>query len=179
MRALLPLILAGLLLAGCDLFFEMKPQGGMVMPGDTGEGREGAIHAPPVSASAQASSSAPDTERLPLATPSDVASSSASGPSYASYANHVLADGRTKVLFFHAPWCPFCVKSDANLHALYGTQAPTISTYKVDFDSATELRQRYGVVVQDTFVVIDGDGGKIDVRHNPTMEDLSRLLTPS
>lgn len=33
--------------------------------------------------------------------------------------------------------------------------------FKVDYDSATDLRQRYGVTLQTTVVFVDDDGGEI------------------
>nr|HRW20195.1 hypothetical protein [Dermatophilaceae bacterium] len=32
---------------------------------------------------------------------------------------------------------------------------------KVDYDSATELRQKYGVTQQHTFVLVDGQGNAV------------------
>lgn len=58
--------------------------------------------------------------------------------------------GSTVVLFFHASWCPDCQATEASLDAEGVPEGLTV--VKVDFDAATELRQRYGVTVQHTFV---------------------------
>ena len=60
------------------------------------------------------------------------------------------------VLFFHAPWCPHCRATEDSLDADGVPDGLTV--VKVDFDSATGLRQEYGVTYQHTFVLIDGDG---------------------
>ena len=64
--------------------------------------------------------------------------------------------GTKVVYFFHAPWCPDCRATDA---ALLATGVPEgLTVVKVDFDTATELRQKYGVTQQHTFVQVGSDG---------------------
>lgn len=58
--------------------------------------------------------------------------------------------GSTVVLFFHASWCPDCQATEASLDADGVPDGLTV--VKVDFDSATDLRRRYGITVQHTFV---------------------------
>lgn len=72
-----------------------------------------------------------------------------------------LQDGSTKVLFFHAGWCPYCKAHDQALQGWYAADNAKLSTYKIDYDSSLELRSRYGVVQQDTFVLVDGSGNKL------------------
>lgn len=72
-----------------------------------------------------------------------------------------LQDGATKVLFFHAGWCPYCKAHDQALQGWYAAGNVALSTHKIDFDSSLELRGRYGVVQQDTFVLVDGSGTKL------------------
>ncbi len=81
--------------------------------------------------------------------------------SYSDFADNVVGNGRKSVLFFHAAWCPYCAKSDKDLIELYGKTSPPVSTYKVDYDSATELKKKYGIVQQHTFVLIDGTGNAL------------------
>ena len=60
------------------------------------------------------------------------------------------------VLFFHASWCPKCRDTEASAKA--GMPAG-LTLVKVDYDGANELRRKYGVTLQHTFVQID-EGGK-------------------
>ena len=60
------------------------------------------------------------------------------------------------VLFFHAPWCPSCRATEESIDADGVPDGLTL--VKVDFDSATELRQKYGVTYQHTYVQVDPDG---------------------
>jgi thiol-disulfide isomerase/thioredoxin len=62
----------------------------------------------------------------------------------------------TKVLFFHASWCPKCRALEEDI--LASDIPDNFTVFKVDFDTATDLRQRYGVTLQTTIVYIDDDG---------------------
>ncbi len=61
-----------------------------------------------------------------------------------------------KVLFFHASWCPKCRALEKDIQANAIPAGMTI--FKVDFDTATSLRQQYGVTLQTTIVYVDDDG---------------------
>ena len=95
---------------------------------------------------------------------------------YMHYQEGVLENGETKVLFFHAAWCPYCIEKDENLRAWYKTEQIPINTYRIDFDTATELKQQFGVAMQDTFVVVDGSGKVVTTLSAPSLGDLKRVL---
>lgn len=78
---------------------------------------------------------------------------------YAAYAQDPAAATGKVVLFFHATWCPICREVEESL-----TSAPVpagLTVVKVDFDDAGELRQRYGVTIQHTFVQVDAEGREL------------------
>lgn len=63
------------------------------------------------------------------------------------------------VLFFNASWCPTC---KATVESLEADGAPAgLTVVSVDYDGATDLRQRYGVTVQHTFVQVDEQGNEL------------------
>jgi thiol-disulfide isomerase/thioredoxin len=108
---------------------------------------------------------------------------------YSLYAPEVLMDGQTKVLFFHAAWCPVCRKADTTLRDLYnrGDDAtmtfeelmevlPQYSVYKVDYDTETELKAKYGVTYQHTYVLVDGQGNALKTVQGPTDAALKELI---
>lgn len=64
-----------------------------------------------------------------------------------------------KILFFHATWCSSCKSADTNLQS--ETIAEGVNIFKVDYDSSIEMRQKYGVVGQHTFVLVDDNMKKI------------------
>ena len=66
-----------------------------------------------------------------------------------------LASGKNVILFFHAKWCPTCKVADANF--LKETVPADTIVLKVDYDMSTELKQKYGVTSQHTFVSLNTD----------------------
>ena len=75
---------------------------------------------------------------------------------YVEYSDAALAEaGGTRVLFFHAPWCPQCRALEADIQAAGVPDGVTV--LKVDYDSRQDLRQRYGVTIQTTLVALDDD----------------------
>ncbi len=69
--------------------------------------------------------------------------------------------GNKVVLFFHAPWCPFCRTADTAFKANLDKIPSGVTVLKTDYDSNTELRTKYGVTYQHTFVQIDSEGNQI------------------
>ena len=65
------------------------------------------------------------------------------------------ANGKV-ILDFSASWCPICQKSDKNFKASATPEGLTL--LKVDYDNSTELKKKYGVTYQHTFVQVDKDG---------------------
>jgi thiol-disulfide isomerase/thioredoxin len=64
-----------------------------------------------------------------------------------------------KILFFHAQWCPQCRQLDAEIKA--GPIPENVTIFKVNYDTAQDLRQKYGVTLQTTLVKIDDNGGLV------------------
>jgi len=58
------------------------------------------------------------------------------------------------ILFFHAPWCPLCRKSDEVLLEIFDGLEGGVIWFKVDYDTETALKQQYGITYQDTFVIL-------------------------
>lgn len=78
--------------------------------------------------------------------------------SYSDYDQAKLANALTGkvVLNFSAPWCPICREADKNFKASKTPDGLTL--LKVDYDSSTALKRKYGVTYQHTFVQVDKDG---------------------
>ncbi len=64
------------------------------------------------------------------------------------------------VLFFAADWCPSC-QTDLRDINMNGTRLGNITVIVVDFDTSAELRTRYGIGLQDTYVSIDAMGSRL------------------
>ena len=78
---------------------------------------------------------------------------------YTDYGADLVGKTEDTVLFFHANWCPSCRAADKGI--LEGTIPENLSILKVDFDNSSDLKKKYGVVSQHTFVQIDADGNEI------------------
>lgn len=80
---------------------------------------------------------------------------------YESYdASKLVADGYTEtILFFHAPWCPECRAFEKEITS--STVPDGVQILKVDYDSSDELKSKYGVTLQSTFVKVAGNGDLI------------------
>lgn len=93
-----------------------------------------------------------------------------SSSTYVDYSPEVLKQaeaaqksGRKVVLFFHATWCPYCIAADKDFKSNIGTDKfpSNVTLIKTDYDTQTELKQKYGVTHQHTFVQIDSEGRQI------------------
>jgi thiol-disulfide isomerase/thioredoxin len=72
-----------------------------------------------------------------------------------------LAQSGKVVIFFHATWCPICRALDAEAVANPSLVPDGVTVLKVDYDTATALKQKYGVTVQHTFVQVDASGASL------------------
>lgn len=97
---------------------------------------------------------------------------------YTAYSpDAVTAAKGTKILFFHAAWCPQCRTLDKEITA--GPLPDNVTIFKVDYDSNQALRQKYGVQLQTTLVRIDDSGNMIEkfiAYDDPTLASLIKNL---
>lgn len=80
--------------------------------------------------------------------------------SYEAYAPEklALAEKGKIVLYFHADWCPICRGLEAEIQSNASAIPPGVHILKVDYDTATSLKQKYGVTYQHTFVQVNAEG---------------------
>lgn len=97
---------------------------------------------------------------------------------YVDYSADVVANTKgTKILFFHASWCPQCQKLEADIKQSGVPSGVTI--IKIDYDNSQSLRQQYGVTLQTTMVLIDDNGRlikKFVAYDEPSLEAVKRNL---
>lgn len=66
------------------------------------------------------------------------------------------------VLFFAAlKWCPTCQAADRDFRANFDKLPKDISILMIDYDTATELKNKYSITYQDTLVQVDAQGKEI------------------
>ncbi len=103
----------------------------------------------------------PDTTDNKEIESEEPAQTSAIPGEYRDYSEEaVLATSGEKLLFFHAPWCPQCRSVETSIEQ--NGLPDDVTVFKVDYDTNQDLRQRYGVTIQTTFVLVDDSGNKID-----------------
>ena len=98
---------------------------------------------------------------------------------YETYSEDTFAKNTEarRILFFHATWCPQCRQLDEDIRA--NSLPDGITILKVDYDTAHELRVKYGVTLQTTVVEVDKSGEKIKsavVYADPTFANMSQQL---
>jgi thiol-disulfide isomerase/thioredoxin len=67
------------------------------------------------------------------------------------------AEGQV-VLFFHANWCPECVRLNKDITENLAGIPSLLTILKVDYDNSSELKKKYGVTHQHTMVQVDANG---------------------
>lgn len=82
---------------------------------------------------------------------------------YSTYSADKLAAAETGdvVLFFKADWCPSCRALDTNIQDNLSEIPADVSILTVDYDTETDLKQKYGIVTQHTLVQVDAQGNEI------------------
>lgn len=65
------------------------------------------------------------------------------------------------ILFFYAEWCPFCRKVDQDIWNRRQQIPYHVNIFKVDYDTATDLKKAYEVAFPQSFVQIDKSQKKI------------------
>lgn len=83
----------------------------------------------------------------------------------------------TKLLFFHASWCPQCRALESDIEE---KGVPSgVSILKVDYDTNQDLRQKYGITIQATVVKVDDNGNllkKYVAYDSPTIDAVKQNL---
>lgn len=77
---------------------------------------------------------------------------------YINYSETAIKEnkGKNKIVFFHADWCINCQGLERNV--LAGSIPDDVVILKANYDSDTDLKQKYGVTYQTSLVQIDDAG---------------------
>lgn len=78
---------------------------------------------------------------------------------YQNYEQEVEKYKETRVvMFFNAAWCSTCKIARDNFESSLDQIPSDLTIVVVDFDNSDDLRKKYGITVQHTFVQIDATG---------------------
>lgn len=121
-----------------------------------------------------------DTQQPPTSTrsetPETTATTSGKYIEYTAQSFAAAKDAR-RLLFFHAPWCPQCRALEQSIMSS-GVPQNTI-IFKVDYDTASELKKRYSVTLQTTVVEVNGSDElkkKIVAYDDPSLDFVLKAL---
>ena len=84
--------------------------------------------------------------------------------SYEAYSSERIAMASAThdvVLFFRASWCPTCKAVDADIKAHLKEIPTSLTILDVNYDNSTDLKKKYEVTYQHTFVQVDARGDLI------------------
>lgn len=93
---------------------------------------------------------------------------------YLSYTPELFAlHANTKrVLFFYAAWCPTCQPTDKEFTLEQANIPGDVILFRTDYDHETELKTKYGVTYQHTFVYLNSDGNALSTWNGGGMKEL-------
>lgn len=97
-------------------------------------------------------------------------------PRYSPYTVRNLDSRHGAILFFARSSDPYSVDHDHLLQSLYESGAVSVSTYRVDFASATGARLQYGVIIEDTFILLDASGQRVGAFTHPSPDEIRILV---
>lgn len=80
------------------------------------------------------------------------------------------------VLFFHATWCPTCkVANEAFTNN--SSQIPEgVTVLKTDYDSQKDLKAKYGITYQHTFVQVNSEGNELAKWNGGDIDELVKNI---
>lgn len=91
------------------------------------------------------------------------AADSAAGDKYSEYSpeSFAAAAGKKRVLFFHATWCPTCKVANEAFTSNPSGIPEDVIVFKTDYDTYGDLKKKYGITYQHTFVQVDEQGNEL------------------
>lgn len=93
-------------------------------------------------------------------------------------AAQALAKEQTVVYFFAATWCPDCLATYKDIKANFSKLPMNLTVVFVNYDKSPDLKKKYGITAQHTFVVIGAMGEKKKVwSGSTTVSDLVKTAT--
>lgn len=116
----------------------------------------------------------------PILHPQSLDTSVALAPNYYQYTEENLAASQASadktVLYFWAPWCVNCTALDHELQGNKQLLPSGVTVLRVDYDLHPELKQKYHVVTQHTFVQIDDDGNPVATWVGGEIDNFAKYL---
>lgn len=98
---------------------------------------------------------------------------------YQNFSSDKLALAKTGkvILFFKAGWCPTCKGVDSDITSHLNQIPKNVNILVVDYDGSSDLKKKYGVTYQHTFVQVDSNGMMLKKwSGSPTLSELVKEI---
>lgn len=94
----------------------------------------------------------------------DVKSNMKSEAQYMAYTKEGFdaAKGQKRVLYFSAKWCGKCKKADMDFKSNANKLPEGVIVFRADYDKEKDLKKKYGIPSQHTFVLVDDKGEALE-----------------
>jgi thioredoxin-like negative regulator of GroEL len=83
---------------------------------------------------------------------------------------------RRRILFFNATWCTTCQDANTDFEQRTAELPADVTLFRVNYDQETELKNRYGVTYQHTFVIVDQQAKPLKIWNGGGTEKLLQQL---
>ena len=101
-------------------------------------------------------------------------------PQYKEYSesayNEALENSRPFAIFFHASWCPTCVGMEKDYKENLSSFPKGTQILVADYDTETDLKAKYGILMQSTVAIIHSDGTHLETLVVPNSKELKTKL---
>jgi len=87
-----------------------------------------------------------------------------------------LKGSQPVAVFFHAEWCPTCRGMEAEINENLANLPAGTVILKADYDTETELKEQYKIVIQSTIAILDKDGNHVDTLAGATSSEIVEAL---
>lgn len=84
---------------------------------------------------------------------------------------------KKRVYFFHAQWCPTCKIANQEFTENDSRIPENVIVFKTDYDKEIELKKKFAITYQHTFVYVDLNNEVIKIWNGGGMEELISNLT--
>ena len=81
-----------------------------------------------------------------------------------------------RVLFFHASWCPTCKVAREDFTSNMSLIPEGVTVLQVDYDTEKDLKEKYGITYQHTFVQVDAQGSEVTKWNGGGTKELAKNI---
>lgn len=81
-----------------------------------------------------------------------------------------------RVYFFYAKWCPTCKTAHSEFTNQSSQIPDDVIIFRTDYDTETELKKKYGITYQHTFVQVDDQGNELSKWNGGGLRELKNMV---